>query len=638
MNFFKTCVFLLFVSHLYAEPLVIHETSLPAKSSPFMQWLEDDNATFSLDDVLKQTSWYKRGFSNIPSTSAKVVWTRFEIENPTATSRVIYLKNPRAGMDIVDAYILENGQIIKIHSLGDQRSLQKREIPHRYSIIRLNLDPHQKVEVISRLSNSIGPIESEWDVYSEYAFFQFSLMESLWWGAFLGLSLALLIYSIPILLLVKDKALMLYFSLYVFFSLSYQFFVHGVMYSFGMPSFAINLPLQFSGLFFGLFMALFIDRFLTIYRAHRTLQWVIRLVIAFQIVNAFLLLGCLFFPTLTTFASQISLFGSLLGCLVWFGLLKELLSVARDRVFYYLFMGYSVIIVAYLYNGLTITGHIPMNTLSVYSVSAASIVEMYFFMLSLAEYIRQIEQDRTRKDQLINSQMRFVSIGRVIGNISHQWKVPLVRLGALLTHIEAVLYLKRENVQTDVAEIIPQMRTNLAFMQQTIEEFYTLYHVKNHNEVFDLVQTVYNIWNMLSAKAILVNMKLECSAPKSLHIRGSEHFFSHVMMILIDNAIEIAQERRIREPMLFIEMKEEASYVELIVEDNCGGLANHIHLNSIFDMDVSMHTGTKTNEPRGMGLSIAKLLIEGKFGGKIDAQKSAKGLRFYFTVMKEKYD
>ena len=636
MIFLKVCILFLLGGALNAEPLSVHETTSYVKASSFMEVLVDKDASLVLSDVVHLPTWQKSTFSNIPSNSTHVVWTRFWIENRTSDVKTIYLKNPRAGMDKIDAYALSNEAIVKTEHLGDQRRLQEREIPHRYSVMRLRMEPHQTIEVVTKLSNSIGPIESEWEIYSEHAFFQFSLMESLWWGAFLGIILALLVYSIPLLLLTKDKTLALYFGLYAFFSLSYQFFLQGVFYSLEMPPFVINTLLQFSGLFFGVFMALFIYRFLKLDSSHTLLIWVFRSTFAFQILNGCLLFGALFFPSLITLVSYIGLLSGLLACVLWFGLVKQLLNATVDRVFYYLLIGYSVIILAYVYQIVTVTGYVAMSTVSIYSVSVASIIEMYFFTRSIAEYLRQMELDHTRKDKLIDSQMRFVSIGRVIGNISHQWKVPLVRLGALLTHIEAVLYVKKPNLPMEIGEIIPQMHTHLAFMQQTINEFYTLYHVKNRDEIFDLVKTVHTIWGMLNAKAILANMKLEIHSPQILEIQGSEHSFAHAMMILIDNAIEIAKTRAVLEPRLWITLVEEDLHVTIMVEDNCGGLDPHVNEASIFEMDVSSHHDESTKEVRGMGLSIAKLLIEGKFGGTIHVEQQPNGLRFRFTVIKQR--
>lgn len=634
MSWLKGFVFLLLLSSSHAASLPVDTSTSYVKTSPFMDILLDEKGSFALEDVLENTAWHTSTFSNIPNNRAKVVWTRFEIENTTSNPLTLYLKNPRAGMDFIDVYVLADQKVIKTEHLGDQRSMQAREIPHRYSIMRLSLAAYQTVEIVTQLSNSIGPNESEWELYSESAFFRFSLMESLWWGVFLGIIVALLVYSTPILLLTKDKRLALYFGLYVFFSLSYQFFLQGVFYSFGVPSFSINMLLQFSGLFFGLFMVLFIDRFLKLNRADSFLQWVFRCVIVLQIANGFLLVLCLFFPALIPLVSSIGLFGGLLACFLWFGLIKQLLSAALDRIFYYLLIGYSVIMLAIIYQALTITGYVAISVFSIYSVSVASIIEMYFFTLSIAAYLREIKLDHARKDKLIESQMRFVSIGRVVGNISHQWKVPLVRLSALLTHIEAALYVKSAHLQTELEEIIPQMHTNLDFMQQTIDEFYSLYHAEQCEKVFDLVKTTHAIWNMLDAKAILVNMKREIHAPATLELQGSEHAFAHIMMILIDNAIEVAKTRTIREPKLRIGMEEDALHVKLTVEDNCGGLESNVPLNSMFEMDVSSHHDPKRHEIRGMGLSIAKLLVEGKFGGTIGAKAHAQGLCFTLTLLK----
>lgn len=633
MKLLLWCIFSLFA---YAEPLVLDKEFSYAPGSQHMQFVLDTNDSFSLESNFL---WQPMHKTNFPGASyTKSLWTHLSLYNKTSVPKTIFLKNPRAGMDVIDVYVTHNAQLVKTQHLGDQRPSSLREIHNRYSLVKLTLEPFETYEVTTRLLNTIGPIEAEWDVYSQENFYIFNANEMLWWGIFGGFSLALFCYATPILLFLKDPLLSLFFGLYLISSLLNQFALNGILYFYGIQMQTINVFTTCSGTLFGFFMVLFICRFLL--NNHDTsalLQRCFKIILWIQSsIILFVLLIALISPHSISDITWMIFILNILGAFLWFFLVRELIKIAKnDKVFLYIFSGYTIMIVAYVNQALVLPGIIEMSFLSKYSVSIGSLFESAFFMLGILEYMRQIQREKIQQDKLLKSQLQFASIGRVIGNISHQWKIPLVRFGGLLTQIEAALYFKKKNLETELESIIPQMHANVAFMQQTIEEFYTLYHDNNKNASFDLVKTTYNIWNMLNAKAILVNMKLHLIAPKTVEIIGSEHSFSHIMMILIDNAIEIAKTRDIPTPTLFIKIIEQEFSISITVEDTCGGLDSTMKLSSLFDVDVSSHHKTSNREVRGMGLSIAKLLIEAKFGGNIRVEHSEKGLIFHFSVLKK---
>lgn len=624
-------LFFFFSSHsLNASVLSLPDHFTKTLASPYMEFTNDINNTYTIQHI-NEMAWKKVTSSNLSAAKLYPTWTRFSLQNDAMSSKNIILQNPRAGMDQVDVYIFRQNRVDKI-MLGDQRPLSIRDIPDRYSTFALNLNPNETVTIVTRLVNTIGSTEGEWVIYSEGAYHKYDVFEMLWWGVFGGTTLALLAYAIPTLLAVKDFYLGLYFTLFALSSLMYQYSINGLVYFSNIPIFWINRIVLFFGISFGLFTALLLLRFLKMANKRGKIFWAASFFSTVMIFELLILFLGIFDQKIMQIAGLFNAYFAIFAYLTWFAMFPDILKLTLDRVFVYFFIGYTFIIAAYSLQALMFAGILEINFMAIYGVSAASLAETFCFLLGISLYIKNIENDQKKKDKLIDFQMRFASIGKVIGNIAHQWKVPLVRSGTLLTELETTLLLKKESIAHRLEEILPQMKSNLQFMQETVDEFYNLYSVQSKTAKFRLNDTIMEIWTMLHAKTIKCNASIILSdEPEDISIVSYAHSLSHVSMIILDNFLNISEEREIKEPQLTVTIQEQNDQIKMIFDDNCGGIRQK-PIASIFNLDVSSKNSEM--EVGGMGLAMAKILVEEKLKGSIEVQNSAVGTRFLLFLPK----
>lgn len=624
-------LFFFFSSHfLNASVLSLPDHFTKTLSSPYMEFTNDINNTFSFQNVNEMT-WKKVSSSNLSAAKLYPTWTRFSLHNNSKSGKNIVLQNPRAGMDEVDVYVFRQNRVDKI-TLGDQRPLSIRKVPDRYSTFSLNLNPNETVTIITRLVNTIGSTEGEWVIYAEGAYHKHDILEMLWWGVFGGTTLALLAYAIPTLIAVKDFYLGLYFTLFALSSLMYQYSINGLVYFSNISIFWINRIVLFFGISFGLFTALLLLRFLKMANKRGKIYWAasfFSIVMIFELIVLFL---GIFDQNIMQIAGLFNAYFAILAYVTWFAMLPEILRLTLDRVFVYFFIGYTFIIAAYSLQALMFAGILEINFMAIYGVSAASLAETFCFLLGISLYIKTIESDKKKKAKLINFQMRFASIGKVIGNIAHQWKVPLVRSGTLLIELETTLLLKKDSIAEKLEEIIPQMRFNLNFMQETVNEFYNLYSAQSKTSTFRLNDTIMEIWTMLHTKIIKCNASIILNdESKDISIVSYSHSLSHVIMIFIDNFLNISEERKIKEPQLTVTIQQQNDQIKMMFDDNCGGISQK-PISSIFNIDIS--SKDTDIESGGMGLAMAKILVEEKLKGFVEVQNSDKGARFALFLPK----
>lgn len=614
---------IIFLSNIIASPLIIDENFDQEYASSSMHFYHDKNATFSLKQ-LNNVSWQPMHSSNLSGAKDFPTWTLLELSNNTNHAVTLFLKNPRAGMDVVDAYVLHSN-FTKIHYLGDKRALDLREIPCNYSVLRVELSPHEKVKIVTRLVNQIGSTEGEWIVYSSQSFYKSLLFSTIWWGIFAGTILVLFFYAVPILLAARDRLITVFFLFYVLSSLSYQFSVNGFFYLFGFPPEWVNFTVLFTAISFGLFGILFVMRYLQIEKYMNIIYKMAVFFAALLILEYIFLIIGIFDKSVMSFVGTFNVYVGLVAYVVWFAMLRHLILVIKDKIFRYLFGGYTIVIIAYAAQALVSAGWMKINIFSIYGVSVATLFEIMFFVFGIQQYIHQLQIDQKRKDRLIDFQMQFASIGRVIGNIVHQWKIPLVRTGSLLTQVESLVHFKSDTLHRELEEIIPKCRTNLAFMSQTVHEFYNLYSTPAKCEVFPVARAIHDIWDMLAAKALSTNAKLVINDPLQIHTQSYSHAFSHIIMILLDNVLNAAEARSVRSPLIEVKIELLQDRVSIEIKDNCGGIEQK-PIDSIFEIDVS--TKSLKEELGGLGLPMAKLLVEERMAGNISVINVQEGAFF----------
>ena len=126
---------------------------------------------------------------------------------------------------------------------------------------------------------------------------------------------------------------------------------------------------------------------------------------------------------------------------------------------------------------------------------------------------------------------------------------------------------------------------------------------------------------MLKASIPYVTLHVE----KDFSLFGNQNEFEQVILNLLNNAKEAIQTRSISEPK--IEIKINAPKVT--VTDNAGGI-DEKELNQIFE---PYHTTKENND--GIGLYIAKTIIQNELKGRLHVENIQDGARFEMVFLGE---
>jgi signal transduction histidine kinase len=130
---------------------------------------------------------------------------------------------------------------------------------------------------------------------------------------------------------------------------------------------------------------------------------------------------------------------------------------------------------------------------------------------------------------------------------------------------------------------------------------------------------------ILNSKIILKNVEFKLEIDDEFELNCYEHIFSNIMMILIDNSLDSFQSNTLGN-QIKISINRYNNHYKIEYIDNAGGIKIK-PIEKIFEYFISSKDGTNT-KGHGMGLAIAKMLVEDRLKGKISVKNSKDGAIF----------
>ena len=273
-----------------------------------------------------------------------------------------------------------------------------------------------------------------------------------------------------------------------------------------------------------------------------------------------------------------------------------------------------------------LTNIIDFEPIHNHIVAMAMIVDCFFFLF--IQYRknsqRQKELENSKRVMLENS--RFHSIGKAIGNITHQWKIPLSQLGSGISVMEFEYHYDKKSFEKNFPNDVKNVKKSIQLMQDTMDQF-TQFYSKNIEIKNFYPKIILNdiILNILNHKVKDVNVKITIECDDNLSINSYKHIFSNIMIILLDNSLD-AFSNDIQDKQIKICIEKIDNLVNILYKDNAGGIKIK-PIEKVFEYFES----SKGEKGSGLGLAIAKTLVIEQLQGKIHLENKDYGVEFKIT-------
>jgi signal transduction histidine kinase len=261
--------------------------------------------------------------------------------------------------------------------------------------------------------------------------------------------------------------------------------------------------------------------------------------------------------------------------------------------------------------------------------------ELETFNQRLQEEIEKAVENNRKQEKLLMQQAKMAEIGSMLESIAHQWRQPLNILGLSMTRLSLSCSIDGKSESGKVIEIA---EAQIEYMSQTIDDFRNFFKQDRSQIPVNIdalaTEVVTLLGPLLARKKIIVRRNID----PSIEVLVYPNELKQVLINLVNNAREAIEHHRGNERWIEIRCVRDERYCTISIEDTGGGISPSI-VDKIFD---PYFTTKFESQGTGIGLYMAKTIIEKHFLGRLSVYNTAQGacfeIRLNREALKEKRD
>ncbi|UTJ06309.1 PAS domain S-box protein [Arcobacter roscoffensis] len=210
------------------------------------------------------------------------------------------------------------------------------------------------------------------------------------------------------------------------------------------------------------------------------------------------------------------------------------------------------------------------------------------------------------KQKLIETQSKLISMGEMIGNISHQWRQPLTVISTLASSLlvkKECGILEENDIKDSSEAIVEQTR----YLSHTIDDFRTFIKDSQSKEDLSLVRAINKTISLVSPSLKNNYIQLITHLDDDININGYENQLVQAFINIINNSKDALKENIADDEnkLVFIQTKKVKDKLIITIKDNAKGIPQDI-LPRIFE---PYFTTKHQNVGTGIGLSLANDIL-----------------------------
>ena len=225
------------------------------------------------------------------------------------------------------------------------------------------------------------------------------------------------------------------------------------------------------------------------------------------------------------------------------------------------------------------------------------------------------------KQHMLELQTRHAQMGEMISLITHQWKQPL----SVIQTVGTLLKMKQEMGKLTSGiflEKIENILKQAEHMKQTVNDFQKFFTPSKKRDFFHVKKTIESVLELVKMDYELHNIKIILEGDDEVEVKGYANEFKQVILSIIQNSKDAFTGQQNGHKYIKITVLKEKEYSIVRIADNAGGIPEEI-IDEIFTQYV-----TSKRKGSGLGLYIAKSVIENNMQGKLCAVNLQEGAEF----------
>jgi len=245
-------------------------------------------------------------------------------------------------------------------------------------------------------------------------------------------------------------------------------------------------------------------------------------------------------------------------------------------------------------------------------------------MTSLYKTCRIIANQKQKDDYLIQ-QSKLASMGEMIDLIAHQWLQPIHVIKLQTSLLDFKNETKKLNPEK-IKEYTNTLSSQVNHLIMTLQEFRGFFKDNSGLMLISYKELLESTLLLLKDK-VKNRIDVVIDIKQDIEIKVIVNEFKHILINIINNAIDAFDENNIRGGKLIFDLDILDDFISLNITDNAGGVPKDIIAN-IFDS----HFTTK-EKGSGAGLYLSSMIIR-KIKGKLKVENVKNGAKFSVLVKK----
>ena len=649
--------------HAQSSVLTLQQNISHYKLGTSLEILEDKEENLVLQDFLEKdfNDRFIRSNDEEPKMgySTSTFWVRFQVENPDAMPKDMYLEIAYQHLDDIELYTPDKNNKYHMHKAGFQYNFENRQIQHRNFIFKLNINRGLNTYYVKIKSSSLVkfPIILQTPEY----FAEAIIIEYLLLGLYYGILIVMVLYNLFVFFSVRDISY-LYYILYIVSFIFFTLSLTGVGFQYIWPHSLwwakISTPLF---IFMGIFL---IGQFIRTFLDLKKLAPIAEVMVVLMMIWSFA--GMIITVKMDySFVTRLSAITTVTAVFNYF-IVGIISAFKGNRTAKFYLLAWTLYLTGCSLLGLQYAGYLPSNFITQYSVQIGSAAEVILLSFALGDRINILQEEKEaaqirtidiqksatenlerkvaeRTLELNQANEHLKELDKIksnfFANISHEIRTPLT---LILSPIESVLQGdydgktdKRffENLQRNAIKLLKLINNLLDFSK--IEAGRMNLKIQAIDIVGFLRNYTSSIHSAAESKGITISFD-NCAGTVPVYIDIEK--MDKIVMNLFSNSLKFTD----KGGFIKVTVRDDENNCCIDFEDSGIGIPSD-KLESIFDRFSQVDAGsTRKYEGTGIGLALAKELIE-MHGGTlsvnsrfIDESPDDHGTVFTVTIPKGK--
>ncbi len=249
----------------------------------------------------------------------------------------------------------------------------------------------------------------------------------------------------------------------------------------------------------------------------------------------------------------------------------------------------------------------------------------------LSETVEKKVTEVHKQQEMLITQSRLAAMGEMLSMIAHQWRQPLSTTTLRISELQIKSMLDDKGSDEKDA-LLEEVSDTLVYLSDTIDDFQTYFKPDNKMETIVLSSLIEQSKGFVKARSRIYGIEINISGDRDVQIETYPNELVQVLINVLNNAIDEIVSKKPSEKKIIIQIITSDTNVLIKIVDSAYGIEECL-LERIFEPYFS----TKSENGTGLGLYMAKMIVQEHMKGHIFAQNSsAMGAEFCIELPRRK--